>query len=97
MKNMKLVELLPVGKIEPRKSVTEIIDITDSGDGVSVAIDDYDDVTFIPVGEVGKDKLGDIFDILRTSFWFQRMVIRFARLKKTKVKVIFRPNGIEFK
>lgn len=103
MTQMKLRELLPVGKITSRKPLNEIVHIDLSGTGVVVGVDDYDDVTFVP-GKGGLDipTLGKVIETLEKSRWFIQLVIKMSKTihvgdtNAHKVRVDFDDSGIHF-
>lgn len=78
MKDMKLKELLPVGKIEPRKPIKELLDIHEEQGGVMVAIDDYNDVLFVAGKGFDRSKLKPYIELISHNYGFKEAVIAYS-------------------
>ena len=98
MQDMKLRELMPVGKIEPRKSLMETVHTTWGDGGIIVSIDNYDDVTLTPHGAgVKLADLGKVVDVLVQTRWFVELILKAAKRHVTRIKVTFSNDGISFR
>jgi len=95
---MKLSELLPVGKLTPRKPLNETIDISSGKEGVYVAVDDNDDVIFVGrTAGLRPEELEPIIDALSKTRWFVKLVVSAAKRKVERINVEFSSDGIKFR
>jgi len=95
---MKLIPLLPVGKIESRKPLKEILDIHTSKDGVSIAVDDYDDILFRGRSAgLHPEELKPIIEALAKTRWFIKLVVNAAKRKVRIIELEFTNAGIMFR
>lgn len=98
MNDMKLKELLPVAKIEPRKPLKEILSVSKGKDGVYVGIDDKDDIVILPgKGGVSIDQLKMMVDMFVKTEWFGKILRDSIHRGVGEIEVDFVSYGIQFR